>query len=123
VSGAQPVLIELQLDDNVAGIKLVLAVAAFSVANLSAALGGDEDPPNRVFHALDLDLALKRFLHAVFFIARDSKDEELHGGDHLCASVRAAAARDCVIRRVSPSGCPGNRRNSRRTGRSRTAAA
>src|SRR5262249_16674624 len=76
------VLVELKLDEDVTGVKLAIRFLADTLLHRAHTLGRDEDAPDDVLNGLDLDFALKRILHAVFFVARDSQDEELHG---LCS--------------------------------------
>jgi hypothetical protein len=72
------VLVEFQLDEDIAGIELAVGIAADAVLHGADALGGNENAADRL-EALDLDLARQRLAHAVFFVAGDSQDEKLHG--------------------------------------------
>ena len=74
-----PVLVQFELDEDIAGIELSLGVAAFAVLHLADPLGGDQNPADDGFQSFDLDLAHQRLAHAVFFVARNSQDEKLHG--------------------------------------------
>ena len=78
LSGIRAVLVQFQLDEDVAGIELAVGFAANAAFLGAHALGGHEDAPDTVLEGFDLDLALQLLPDLVFFVARDSKDEKLH---------------------------------------------
>ena len=73
------------------GLDVQLVYMRGSTAATQALVGGALDYAatsfDDVLQAFDFDLAQQRLAHPVFLIARDSQDEELHGGccSHLCA--------------------------------------
>ena len=85
--GDHAVLIEVELDEDVAGIELAVGLLPHAALHRADALGGDEDPSHDVLGAFDLDLAQQRLAHSIFFVARDSQDEELHSA---AATLRVA---------------------------------
>src|SRR5436190_1807918 len=76
--GDAAVLVELQLDEDVTGIELAVALAAHAALHRTNALAGDEDAPDVLFESFDLDLTGQLLLDLVFLVAGDSQDEKLH---------------------------------------------
>jgi hypothetical protein len=59
-------LVHVHLHEDIAGIKLALALAALAVAHLHHFFGGDEDLAELVFETVAFDALLERLRNAMF---------------------------------------------------------
>ena len=92
LSGMRAVLVQFQLDEDIAGIELAVGFAcARRPSSSGRARWGRGSGRPCVSSAFDLDLARQRLADLVFFIARDSQDEELH----VIVSWPVASGRNC----------------------------
>src|SRR5699024_5925863 len=72
------IAIQFQLNKDITGVQFAVRLSLHTPFDRAHALTGDQDTPDDLFDALNLDLAGQRLQHSVFFIARHSKDKKLH---------------------------------------------